>query len=155
MIQSSVNLKTTVDHKYVEICQLSQNNCNNLENYTPNNNASLGYTGTLTISQNYWQEYCCYGEDYNYFLGICNPFNLSGNFTMYFTSTCNMEITLTHQIKQCNQSRTYTITNGTQISLKLYPSDEVSYYISVNYEGQIPCNQSWISAEIFLGFVPS
>jgi hypothetical protein len=156
MVQSSVSFTTTVDHKYIDICQIYENNCNNQEKYTPNNNASLGFTGTLTICPTYNSQY--YNNnyyEYRDFLAICNPFNLTGNFTIYFISACNLEITLTHQTRFCNQSQTYTITNGTQISLHLYPSDDISYYLSASYDGQSLCNNNCCSAEIFLGFVPS
>ena len=155
MVQSSIAASTTVDHKYIEICQTTENNCNGQENYKPNDNATLGYTGLLTVCPTFDSQYCNNNYyQYNDFLGICNPFNLTGNFTIYFISDCSLEITLTHETGKCSQSQTYTITNGQEISLQLYHSNEVSYYISESFEGGQPqCYNNCCSAEIFLGFV--
>ena len=32
MVQASVNFTTTTDHPYIDICQVSENSCNNQEN---------------------------------------------------------------------------------------------------------------------------
>ena len=157
MVQSSIEASSTIDHKYIDICQTSENKCNGQENYKPNHNATLGYAGTLTFCPSFDYQYWNNNYyQYNDFLGICNPFNLTGNFTIYFISDCNLEITLTHETGKCSQSQTYTITNGQEISLQLYSSGEVSYYISAGFEsGQQQCGNNCCSAEIFLGFVPS